>query len=231
MERHFLQQERILKVIFFAMAALKRAWLLSCCLLRQPAGSEPELNCFTLYILWGNTLMLFIMVKKIINVTHVKRHFLKPQTWRDTLIQFINHNSQKNHKCNSCGKSFLEANYLKNTLIQFIMVKKITNVSLVESNFLKQELWRNILIQFIRLVIYCRNLRSNLRRNYGVKFYLANLLIRSRNRGVECGSNPGSNSRRPTLIMVKKIAIVTHVESYFLQEDTWRNILIWFTVV
>ena len=37
--------------IFFAVAALKRAWLLSCCLLRQPAGSEPEPNCFTLYIL------------------------------------------------------------------------------------------------------------------------------------------------------------------------------------
>ena len=45
------QIQRILKVIFFAVAALKQAWLLSCCLLRQPAGSEPEPNCFTLYIL------------------------------------------------------------------------------------------------------------------------------------------------------------------------------------
>ena len=44
-------------------------------------------------------------------------------------------------------------------------------------------------IDLIRLVIYCRNLRSNLRRNYGVEFYLAKLLISSRNRGVECTSN------------------------------------------
>ena len=41
----------------------------------------------------------------------------------------------------------------------------------------------------LRLVIYCRNLRSNLRRNYGVEFYLAKLLISSRNHGVECTSN------------------------------------------
>ena len=52
----------------------------------------------------------------------------------------------------------------------------------------------------IRLVIYCRNLQLNLRQNCGVEFYLAKLLIRSRNQGVECGSNPGSDSRWPNLM-------------------------------
>ena len=63
-------------------------------------------------------------------------------------------------------------------------------------------LFKKSRIDLIRLVIYCRNLRSNLRRNYGVEFYLAKLLISSRNRGVECGSNPSSDSRWPTLIML-----------------------------
>ena len=35
----------------------------------------------------------------------------------------------------------------------------------------------------------------NLRRNYVIEFHLAKLLISSRNRGVECGSNPSSDSR------------------------------------
>ena len=50
--RHILLPKDLEGEFFFAVAALKRAWLLSCCLLRQPAGSEPEPNCFTLYILW-----------------------------------------------------------------------------------------------------------------------------------------------------------------------------------
>ena len=41
----------------------------------------------------------------------------------------------------------------------------------------------------IRWVIYCRN-RSRLRSNSEIEFCLVNLLVRSRNRGVECGSNP-----------------------------------------
>ena len=55
-----------------------------------------------------------------------------------------------------------------------------------------------------RLVIYCRNLQSNLHRDYSVEFFLAKLLIRSQNRGVECGSNPGSNSRWPSNLKVRK---------------------------
>ena len=51
----------------------------------------------------------------------------------------------------------------------------------------------------LRLIIYCRNLRSDLCQNYSVEFYVAMLLKRFRNRGVECGSNPSSNSRWPTL--------------------------------
>ena len=53
------------------------------------------------------------------------------------------------------------------------------------------------------------HLRLNLRRDYGVEFYLAKLLIRSRNRGVECGSNTGSDSRWPTLLL------------YTIQPYTW----------
>ena len=55
------------------------------------------------------------------------------------------------------------------------------------------ELWP--MVWPIRLVIYCRS-------NYGVEFYLAKLLIRSRNQGVECGSNPGSDSRWPNLMTI-----------------------------
>ena len=50
-------------------------------------------------------------------------------------------------------------------------------------------LWIFNILCLIRLVIYCRNLQSNLHRNYGVEFYLAKLLISSRNRGVECTWN------------------------------------------
>ena len=51
----FLEAKDLEGEFFFAGAALKRALLLSCCLLRQPAGSKPEPNCFTLYILWIET--------------------------------------------------------------------------------------------------------------------------------------------------------------------------------
>ena len=75
------------------------------------------------------------------------------------------------------------------------------------------ELWP--MVWPIRLVIYCRNLQSNLRRNYGVEFYLAKLLIRSRNQGVECGSNPVSKlNDHPTyhiLVYHLFIALKLHI--------------------
>ena len=42
------------------------------------------------------------------------------------------HNAQKDHKCESCGKLFSQAGTLKmhnSTLMQFIMAKKITNMT------------------------------------------------------------------------------------------------------
>ena len=47
-------------------------------------------------------------------------------------------------------------------------------------------------------LLYNGHLLSNLR----IEFYLAKLLIRSRNCGVECGSNPSSDSRWPTFIKI-----------------------------
>ena len=50
------------------------------------------------------------------------------------------HNGQKDHKCDFCGKAFSQAGPLKThrLLMQFIMVKKITNVTHVERHFLYQ---------------------------------------------------------------------------------------------
>ena len=108
----------------------------------------------------------FIKAIEITNVTHVKSHFLIQGTWTHidsvhnwqkdykcnscvksfsqagnmkTHIDSV-HNGQKYHKCESCGKAFSKADTWRGTLIQFIMAKKITNVTHVESHFLKQEI-------------------------------------------------------------------------------------------
>ena len=52
----------------------------------------------------------FIKGIEITNVIHVKSHFLIQGTW--THIDSV-HNCQKDHKCNSCGKSFSQAENLK----------------------------------------------------------------------------------------------------------------------
>ena len=108
----------------------------------------------------------FIKAIEITNVTYVKSHFLIQGTWTHidsvhnwqkdykcnscvksfsqagnmkTHIDSV-HNGQKYHKCESCGKAFSKADTWRGTLIQFIMAKKITNVTHVESHFLKQEI-------------------------------------------------------------------------------------------
>ena len=49
------------------------------------------------------------------------------------------HNEQKDHKCDSCGKAFSQAWILKKHIDTVHNGKKITNVTYVESHFLKQE--------------------------------------------------------------------------------------------
>ena len=50
----------------------------------------------------------------------------------------------------------------------------------------------------LRLVFYCRNILSELRSKLSIEFCLVILLVRCRNRRIECGSNPSSD-RVPTV--------------------------------
>ena len=86
------------------------------------------------------------LVTKHVKNVHEKKRYHKCElcgkafTKAGHLKTHINsvHNGQKYYKCNSCENSFiLEDTYLS---IQFIMVKKIRNVTHVGRQFLKQEI-------------------------------------------------------------------------------------------
>ena len=92
-----------------------------------------------------NFIIQSLVTKHVKNVHEKKRYHKcelcgKAFTKAGHLKTHINsvHNGQKYYKCNSCENSFiLEDTYLS---IQFIMVKKIRNVTHVERHFLKQEI-------------------------------------------------------------------------------------------
>ena len=85
--------------------------------------------------------------------------------------------------------------------------QKIITSPVLVSHGLKNIIWAYITIhfrpqnpesRFIRLVIYCQNLMSELKLKLLIEFCLVMLLVRSRNRGIKCGSNPRSD-RVPTV--------------------------------
>ena len=69
--------------------------------------------------------MVFFIVEKITNVTHVKKHFLKQETSRCTLIQFIMVKKITNVKTMFCCNiyiSYFEEDFIKATMITTVNV-------------------------------------------------------------------------------------------------------------
>ena len=67
----------------------------------------------------------FIKGIEITNVIHVKSHFLIQGTW--THIDSV-HNCQKDHKCNSCGKSFSQARNSHKFHIFYLLHHYVTHI-------------------------------------------------------------------------------------------------------
>ena len=67
----------------------------------------------------------FIKGIEITNVIHVKSHFLIQGTW--THIDLV-HNCQKDHTCNSCGKSFSQARNSHKFHIFYLLHHYVTHI-------------------------------------------------------------------------------------------------------
>ena len=99
-------------------------------------------------------------------------------SWSKLLEKHINsvHNGQKDHKCVTCGKQFSQAGTLKKHINSVYKVGHLLSELAIE---FASELWCQILLSKVTNKLLEKWCRMH----------------------VECGSNPSSDSRWPTLII------------------------------